>query len=285
MIYEFDRLLETVSKGFTTVEKPDTDIILMTLNIAQTRFLFDRYLNKPTTSDTVAWLQKKADDLRTLIQPAEPLNPIAITSGPYGPGTPNYANNSSIGYTVALNSNKAGTVIGTSQPYLFYLRSDSYVSRVTSLGTSGFYNWTPNELANSFADIEKVTTNLYNTPIVRQPVVNLLYSGAQATANPIIRVIVDSYTTLNPTGGFWLEYIRQPRYLGFASVLPTFIFPNDTGNANTPGYWNLGTTTVCELALHTHEEITRFAVDIYLKEYKLLLGAGSGKKQDSSKEE
>ena len=80
MQYEFQRLLETVDPRFITKDKPDTDVILLNLNIAQTRFIFDKYLNKGTISDTLAYIRKKSDDLRNLIQPSEPLNITPITT-------------------------------------------------------------------------------------------------------------------------------------------------------------------------------------------------------------
>ena len=236
-IYEFERLLATISKGFTTVEKPDTDTILLAMNIAQTRFVFTKYLNEGTTTKTVEHLRKKADDLRNIIQPSEQLTATAINSGPYN----------GIGYTIPITS--------TSTPYLFYLRSDSYVSRVTALPTSG-YIWTPNNLADSIADLDNVTTNLFNKPILRQPIVALQSNG--------ILLLTDSYTTVNSTGGFSMSYLRQPKYLGFVD--------------------NATTTTTCELASHTHEELTRFAVDIYTKEYKFLLAGMGGKKQETNAE-
>ena len=152
---------------------------------------------------------------------------------------------------------------------MFYLRSDSYIQRVTSLPTSG-YIWTPNEIADSYADLEKVTTNLYNVPILRQPVVSLLYAGSGNTSG--IRILVDQYTVINSTKGFWIEYLRQPKYLTLGTTI-----------AQSPTY--VVTTSVCELALHTHEEITRFAVDIFLNEYKLKLTSKEDNKVQVSKEE
>ena len=46
-----------------------------------------------------------------------------------------------------------------------------------------------------------------------------------------------------------MSYLRQPKYLGFVE--------------------NSTNTQTCELASHTHEEITRMAVDIYINEYKM----------------
>ena len=221
-IYAFQRMIETINESFTTVEKPDTDTILLYLNISQTRFIFNKYLNEGSTTKTVENIRKKADDLRNIIQPSELLNIIPISSGPYL-GT---------GYTVNLAT--------TSLPYLFYLRSDSNVSRITALPTVG-YVWTTNIIADSIGDLDKVTTNLYNTPILREPVIALQSNG--------ILIITDKYTTINSVNGFSMSYLRQPKYLGFVE--------------------NSTNTQTCELASHTHEEITRMAVDIYINEYKM----------------
>lgn len=218
MIYEFYEILKTVSPDFNLKDRPDTDTILMALNIGQSRLIHDRYLNKESFSENVKYVQEKFDDLKNIIKSSQ-LRAIPITTGHY---------------------NGIASLVAFPSDYLFYLRSDTYISRTVSLATSG-YVWTPNEVAKSIKDIESATTNLFNKPILRQPVVTQDSTG--------IIVIIDAYTTIyyndGDYKGFDLTYLRKPLYIG--------------------------TTTECELATYLHEQIVRLAVDIYLKEYKFLL--------------
>lgn len=237
-VYEFGQLLETVDPSFKVESKPDTDSILIALNIGQTRYIYDKYLSKSTMAENVEYLQKRSDDLKNIIK-RNMFRAIPVSTGSL----------TDIAYTVALPTD-----------YLFYLRSDSHVLRTGSvLNTSGSYVWAPNEVARSFEHVAQVTTNLFNKGILRQPVVTLESTG--------FVVIVDSYTDIEYDAGisnlygFDLTYLRKPLYLGLVAVTDK-------------------TVTTCELAEHTHEEIVRYAVDIYLKEYKFMLAKGaSGEKQ------
>lgn len=228
--YEFERLLETIYPESKIEDKQDTDTVLLALNIAQRRFLYEKYLSKSTIKENIEYLQKRSDDLRNLIIRGELMSPIPIPSGPL----------SGIGYTVNLSilANK----------YLFYLRSDTLLTRINAPPIVSIATWTPNEIVNSYEEINKVVTTIYNKPILRQPIVAL------ESANKLL-IVTDSYTTVGLSNTIAITYLKFPKDLGF-------------GDTST-------NTTTCELAEHTHEEIVRSAVDIYVKEYKFLLSQKS----------
>ena len=229
MVYEWEKLAQTVSTEFKTTEKPDTDTIVTVLNIAQLRYLYAKYLNKQTAAENIEYLQQRADDLRNLIQ-REVLTAKAVGPGPLA----------GIAYTADLST--------TTYPYLYYLRSDSLVTRTVAPPiVTG--EWVANIIARSYEDIDRVTTTAYNKPNLRQPVVAL-------EASQKMLVVVDSYTTIdtNASTGIGLTYLRQPKYM-------------------TVGTPDSNTVNTCELAWHTHEEIVRSALDIYLKEYKFMLAS------------
>jgi len=146
---------------------------------------------------------------------------------------------SGIGYTVNL---------AAPGDFLYYIRSDSNLNRTAIQPTgSGQYAWTNNYVAKSYDEVEKVLTTPFNKPIIREPL-------AVFEASNVMILIVDGYTTINTASnaGVALTYLAQPKYLGLA----------DTST----------TTTTCELAWQTHEEIVKLAVEIYTREYKYLLG-------------
>jgi hypothetical protein len=232
-IYEFNKLLETVSPEFKTTEKPDTDTIVTVLNIAQLRYLYAKYLNKQTAAENIEYLQQRADDLRNLIQ-REVLTAVTVSTGPLA----------NIAYTADLST--------TAFPYLYYLRSDSLVTRTVAPPiVTG--EWVANIIARSYEDIDRVTTTAYNKPNLRQPIVAL-------EASQKMLIVVDSYTTIDTSAstGIGLTYLRQPKYM-------------------TVGTPDSNTVNTCELAWHTHEEIVRSALDIYLKEYKFMLTSKQAK--------
>jgi len=219
-LYEFDKLIETVDPKFKE-EPVDTDTKLIMINIAQTRYLYNKYLNKPTFKENIESIQKNFGDLRNLIV-SELITPDSITTGPL----------TGIGFRVGL----------TGISFLHYIRSDSYVTRTQPISVTG---WTNNIVGDNYSDVGKITSNIYNKPILNEPIV--YFEGSD-----VMLVIVDSYTTVDTNSdSISLTYLRSPKYMGLTA----------SGN----------TTLTCELQNYNHEEMIRLAVDIYLKEYKYML--------------
>lgn len=233
MVYQFQKLLETVDSTYEVEQKIDTDTIIQFLNTAYQRYINQEFLSKDTMSDNIDHLQKRSADLKNLIKRAS-ATCTAIGFGPY----------TGIGYTVSL----------TSIPdYLYYMRSDSYINRTAIYPTgTGQYAWINNTIAKSYDEVEKVLTTPFNKPVVREPLVIF-------EQNDTIILIVDSYTTLNTDEGqgLYLTYLAKPKYLSLVDSATT--------------------TTTCELAWQTHEEIVKQAVEIYVKEYKYILSQKQGK--------
>jgi len=129
--------------------------------------------------------------------------------------------------------------------YMFYMRSDSQILKVypgandPSLPDFDIPEWTPNRVAD-YSEIDKIVTTPTNKPILRKPV-------AIFETEDVLSIFVDRYTTLYAC---ILTYLRKPKLL----VLDK-------------RYDDLETTE-CELAAHTHEEIVKLAVDMYIDKYK-----------------
>jgi hypothetical protein len=222
-LYEFDKLIETVDPKFKE-EPVDTDTKLIVLNIAQTRYLYNKYLNKPTFKENILSIQNSSDDLKNLIV-REILQPTLIATGPLSGG---------IGYTINLGS--------LSNTYLYYLKSNSNVIRTQPVSIAG---WVDNLVAESYAEVNKIITNIYNSPLLNQPVVFF------EQGNTMI-IVVDKYTSIgDDVPSVEITYLRTPKYLALSATATT--------------------TLTCELSRYNHEEMIRLAVDIYLKEYKYML--------------
>jgi hypothetical protein len=122
--------------------------------------------------------------------------------------------------------------------YMFYIRSDSKITRTVSpIITTP--EWTPNRVAN-YDEIDKIVTSPTNKPILRKPVV--LFGEFDS-----IYVHYDGYTYIDTLA---LTYLRKPKLL--------VIDINDSDLE----------TDLCELASHTHEDIVRMSVSMYIDEYK-----------------
>jgi hypothetical protein len=131
--------------------------------------------------------------------------------------------------------------------FMFYIRSDSKLTRTAMpvIDTIGGA-WMPNEYIK-YADKDKFLTTPIHIPIIIKPGCFIENTGS---ANSLI-IICDDYTELEETigvdAGISLEYIKEPADItlevGGDSELPNFM----------------------------HEEIVKFAVDIYINNYKLRL--------------
>ena len=125
--------------------------------------------------------------------------------------------------------------------FMFYIRSDSKLTR-SAMPIISTASWMPNEYIK-YTDKDKFLTTPVHTPIIIKPGCFLENTG---TANSLV-ILYDSYTTLGTTGAISLEYIKEPDDItleaGGESELPNFM----------------------------HEDIVKFAVDIYINNYKLRL--------------
>lgn len=232
MQYEFERLLETIYPDAKIEDKQDSDTVLLALNISQRRFLYEKYLSKSTIKENIEYLQKRSDDLRNLIVRGELMSPTAINTGPL----------SAIGYTIDLST--------LANKYLFYLRSDTLLTRSGPPVVGPTASWTTNKIVNSYEEINKIVTTIFNKPLLREPVVAL------ESANKLL-LVTDNFTTIASgvnSNTIAITYLKFPKDLGFTNEI---------------------TISTCELSEHTHEEIVRLAVDIYVKEYKFLLSQKS----------
>jgi len=135
---------------------------------------------------------------------------------------------------------------GLTYEFMFYIRSDSKITR-TGIRTCTA-EWMPNEYIK-YSDKEKFLTTPVNTPSYVQPGCYIENTGS---VNSLI-IIHDSYTTLTTTNGVSIEYIKKPADLSLSQ------------NSELPNY--------------THEEIVKFAVDIYVDNYKFRLLSKSNKTQ------
>ena len=68
MQIEFERSIQLIDENFVLKDKLDTENILYFLNIAQDRYLKQTYLSKTSLQDNIQFLQKRADDLKQLVE-------------------------------------------------------------------------------------------------------------------------------------------------------------------------------------------------------------------------
>ena len=217
MQFLFESLIQTMYGGFEEQERPDTDTIFRFLNLSVDRYLKEKYLSQSTFKDNIEFVQKNSDDLRGLIKRQTGLvkNPLS--------GIPNRS------------------LVNLPSDYLFYIKSESKVTR-TALPVLAVAAWVPNREV-TYKELAKITTSVYNTPILRHPVVTF-------EEDDKILLYKDNYTTVSD---FEITYIREPKDLVLTVV-----------DASTE-------TTTVELAEHTHEEIVRLAVEMFTMEYKFRL--------------
>ncbi len=149
---------------------------------------------------------------------------------------------------VAALTGYANHQVELPENYMFYIRSDSKIKRSVAPAMSEF-EWTPNRVAN-YDEIDKIVTTPTNKPILRKPVI--VFNAN--TDSEFLTVFYDQYTEISDV---MLTYLRQPRLL----VLEV------SDNASE--------TDTCELAVHTHEEIVKLAVGMYIDELKLHLAQPS----------
>jgi len=218
MQIEFQRLLYTSNPEFEVKDKLDTDEIFAYLNISQLRLMKAKYFPSLNMRENIENINRNIDELRHL---------IGRTTG-----------TSISQLTDILHGNMMALPID----YLYYIRSDSRITR-SAVPVISSPSTVPNKVI-SYNDVEAVTTNSFNKPIIRKPCVVF-------EANNKIIIFVDKYTTL---AAVVLTYLRTPIQIA------------------------LGGSNDCELAEYLHEELVQQAVEIFRREKYLLVTKQEDKK-------
>ena len=278
MQIEFERAIQLIDDNFVLKEKLDTENVMYFLNVAQERYLKETYLSKASLQENIQFLQKRADDLKQLIERS--------VSGRTDAGVVDtYAD---LFTAVPGLTADGGQILYLPHDYIYYVLSRSEVTRSTVAVASE--EWTPNRVI-THDELDNIILTPFNDPILRKPCV--LFEDSTS-----IIVYSDSDTTISD---FELIYIRKPNklildtYTSKTGVLDageyTIIsdiatFDEDSKNIGdtitgdgtknlTVGtaaltYLAFGTNT-CELAEYTHQEIVDLAVKIFIEEVKYKL--------------
>ena len=236
MNIEFLRLLEAISKELVESEIPDTETIFQMLNISQIRYLKEIYFKDGEHQNIL----NKADELRDLVT-RELVDSTAIAAGSLSGIASTVDSLANIAYTVDLNT--------LSDEFMFYIRSDSKVTRTTIHTCTA--QWMPNEYIK-YADKDKYITSPVNSPIIVKPG---CYIENDSTNNLVI--LHDIYTTLETTDGVSIEFIKEPTLM--------------TISVN------------CELPNFMHEDVVKFAVETYITNYKFKIMNTKSKDDDRTR--
>jgi len=217
MQIEFQRLLYTSNPEFEIKDRLDTDEIFAYLNISQLRLMKAKYFPSLNMKENIENINKNIDELRHLI--------CRITGTSITP----------------LTDILHGNMMALPANYLYYIRSDSKITR-TACPVISSTSTVPNKVI-TYNDVEAITTNGFNKPILRKPCIVF------ETDNKII-IFVDRFTTLS---AIVLTYLRTPIQIA------------------------LGGSNDCELAEYLHEELVQQAVEIFRREKYLLTIKQEGK--------
>jgi len=215
MQIEFERLLYTSNPEYSTSQKLDTEEIFAYLNIAQPRVMKAKYFPTSNILENVKIIQSNVEDLRNMIvrETLDIDDPSGVLDTQYG-------------FLVALPDD-----------YLHYIRSDSSITRSGVLPTSGeTTSVVPNKVLD-YSEVDKVTTNVFNKPILRKPCI--------VFEEDSIVIFRDAYTSFVGTAdNLFLTYLKTPDDISLSAE--------------------------CELAEYLHEEVVATAVDIFRREKYLL---------------
>ena len=150
--------------------------------------------------------------------------------------------------------------------YAMYVRSDSFISRnYKSPKALDKPVVTPNALIKQ-DDVDNVINAFYNQhSILPNPMVVL---ESTSYDSPYLRVITDSYTTIDYVG---LTYCCQPNAFNVLKY-------ND--NDDSAG----AVHSYCQLPYSCFDELVSGAVDMYITQYKAKLAQGNTKKQPKQQE-
>jgi hypothetical protein len=199
MVYEFQRLLETINPGFKVEEKVDTNEIVRFLNWGCIRYLKEKYLTAPTERTNVEILRNNMADLLNL-----------LTDRTYD-GTDLVPDATYLGIKNVLIPDN----------YFYIVRGDAYIERGSTV-----FEWMPSEIIN-YSELEGLIPTSINKPLVRKPVI---FFSSQNT----ISLFMDSNTDITK---FKLTYIRKPKELVMLSPTETVEDPNtQTGECELAEY-------------------------------------------------
>lgn len=283
MQIEFERVIQLIDDNFVLKEKLDTEHIMFFLNVAQEKYLKTTYLSKDSLQENAQLLQKRADDLKQLIE--------RTISGRDKDGlVATYA--TLIADTVNLvTTEDGGMVLRLPYNYIYYMLSRSKVTRSTVAVASD--EWTPNKVI-THDDLDHVVQTPFNDPILRKPCVlfedtenMVIYYDSDTAISDIEliyikkpdKLLLDTYTEYASADGFLPAGIYQV-VSDVATYDATTYNIGDTFTAAGGVAMTSGTaarsdlafgTNTCELAEYTHQEIVDLAVKIFVEEVKYKL--------------
>lgn len=268
---QFERVIQEMSKAFIAEERPDTFTIFKFIGQAQIRYLKEKYISLPTTRENIEFIQKRSDDLKNLIKTVVFASPSSATLGVY---------------------NGRAKYIDMIDDYIFYIRSDSEMTRTDAIPiSSGKY--VPNRII-PHSELDNVLDTPWNYPILRNPVVvfeenNRIYIVHDTYTSGITNVSLTylrrpynfdtSYaeltTSISSIGtGIQMRAITPVTYDGtdysIGDYLTKVAVDTITGTICTP-YDAISETDECEFSYHTHDDILRLAVQMYIEEAKFRL--------------
>lgn len=151
------------------------------------------------------------------------------------------------------NSKSIASIVDLSQvtDFMFYIRSDSKITR-SAMPLVETPSWMPNEFIK-YSEKDKFLTTPVNIPIITKPGCYIENSGL---SNSLV-IIHDIYTIITDSKGVSIEYIKTPK---------------DITNDNTS-----------DLPNYLHEDVVKFAVEIYINNYKLRLNTNKSDNNDRSR--
>jgi hypothetical protein len=177
MLTYFQSLLELSWDEFKIREKPDTDIILKMINLANDRYIKEKYLIGPTIDQTILFLQKNPGDLQKMIKRQSGLG------------------------LAAFPTRSDRILVSLPTDYLHYIRSDSKITRTTVNPVTSI--WTPNMEA-TYEEIRRITRGPFNEEIIiKEPIVVFEQDNKML-------VYFDSYTSISDIE---VTYLRKPKDL------------------------------------------------------------------------
>lgn len=225
---EFERRVQTILPATEFVAKLDTETIYSFLNQFQSKYVHDIYRNL----DKIEAGTKLASHVERILQAmlkAQELEKIEDAS------------NYSINYLDGGTLSDTGRSITYSVPtdYYMYVRSVSTVSRTFSwIGNSNSKDVLPNVLVQQ-SDVWKLMETPHNSlRILRYPAAVMSpYTDEGSTIKPTLTIIHDRYTDIT---GVKLLYYKEPKY------------------------FDIMTSTACELPMDCFDDLVTGAVDLYI---------------------
>ena len=244
----FIRELTEVNPQFEIPNLEDSDTIFYFINLAQDKYLKEKYLTKTSVKDNIEYIQKNIDDLKQLITRALMFTDIINAAEPSTPITP------SVPYSNQIKSSADGAMIlPLPLNYLYYIRSISKLSG-TYLGLAD-KSYFSNKILDHLDINSSILINGFNTPIIRTPFIVLETVPTGATLSPsYLKLYIDSYTNLF---NIEITYLRQPKKI-------VLVVTDSTTQTST-----------CELTSSTHQELVSYATKMFVEEYRYKLQKAS----------